>query len=269
MTFLLDAERARAYQFLCDHPTGSTRSWAAQLGWKPAKLSRFLAKLEEKDLATVETHGNYGSTFLPSRPASPRIAASRGVSPVSSAVVVNTQLDKVPRYGLTPEEEKRLGDAMRLIDELNRSLTAKFGDGYVAACREKFRKDGIPRDNLGSLDAAKRILKLVPVDRAISLVWEAGMAFQPEQTGGDLPHSLGHPFIPKYVVNEYRKIERALARGQLSLLFVESPNPPVVYGARKTEPAPASKPVSTEELARGREEYRRIANSKTMPQRMG
>lgn len=253
MTLLADPENAKAYQTLCDHPRGSTRAWATKAGWTHSKMVRFLDALKRAGLGEVVKLPR-GSLFR-TVPNCSETFRNSGY-PVSSAVVVETQIEKLPRYGASPKEEEQLRGAIKLVAELNRALAAKFDKGYSP----------IRLDNLGSIAAAKRILKTVPVDRAVALVWEAGMAFTPDKTGGDLPRSLGHPFITKYVCNEYRKIERALARGQLSLLFVESSKPPVVYGARKQEERPPAKPES---LTAGVEAFRVLANSKAKPQRMG
>ncbi len=137
-----------------------------------------------------------------------------------------------------------------------------------SALSTKFRGPFIPLDNLGSITAAKKILKVVPLDRAVALTWEAGVAFTPDKTGGDWPRSLGHPFIVKYVINEYRRIERELARGQLSLLFVERTGSPApVYGARKQD-VDNPQPAKPETIARVAEEFRAIATGHHKPQRM-
>ena len=191
-------------------------------------MERFLLQLRALSLARIEV-GLKGSTFIPGG-VSDASRTRPGAYLGSTAV---QELDKLPRYGATPAETEQLSASIKLVAEMNRALSAKFERGYSP----------IPLDNLGSIAAAKKILKVVPIERALALVFEACMSFTPDKTGGDLPRSLGHPFILKYVINEYRRIERELARGQLSLLFVErTGSPGHVYGARRPDvddPPPA------------------------------
>jgi hypothetical protein len=233
----------------------------------------FLKNLERLQLARVERLP-HGSLFVPVSGCaeSCQPVSGRAVADLASSAV--QELDKLPRYGATPNEEKQLREAMKLIAEMNRAAKGKFDGDYTP----------VPLDNLGSIAAAKKILRVVPFDRAVSLVFEACMAFTPDKTGGDLPRSLGHPFITKYVVNEYRRIERELSRGQLSLLFVERADPPRVYGARKPQVDEKTladcqafadhllehaTPEQVEKaLAEARQEFERIAGSPVKPRRL-
>jgi hypothetical protein len=126
----------------------------------------------------------------------------------------------------------------------------------------------IPEDNRGSIAAATKILRVVPVKRAIALLEAAVRLFNPSATGGEPLRSLGHPFITRYVVNEFRRTERDLAQGQLTLLFVERAGPPPhVFGSKKL-PAEAEPPPATPEaITAGREEFLRIASGQQPPPR--
>lgn len=265
--FLTDSENAKAYLALCDHPRGSTRAWAAKAGWTHSRMRSFLQNLTRLELAKVEKLP-HGSLFVPvSTCAKSCEDVSTCATPyLASSAVQAVKADKLPRYGEAPGSVENLpadeAEQIRLVVELNAALTAKFDGAYTE----------ILLDNWGSLQAAKKILKLVPVDRAVTLVREAAFAFTPDKTGGELPHSLGHPFLCKYVMNEWRRIKRDLERGQLPFLFVEQSAPRTVYGSRAAvaPPAEAEKPkppalAGEKEIEQGRAEMLSLASSPLKP----
>jgi hypothetical protein len=92
--------------------------------------------------------------------------------------------------------------------------------------------------------------------------------FNPSATGGEPLRSLGHPFITRYVVNEFRRTERELAQGQLSLLFVERAGPPLhVFGSKVLPTEPEQPPATPESIAQGRAEFERMAAASERPAR--
>jgi hypothetical protein len=214
--FLESPENARAFKILSDHPRGSTRAWAKELGWTSSKTERFLLRLKAAGLAIVRSTQK-GSVFVPTVGVSD---ASRTRLAADVLDVRSNSLD-VSRYDDLPKAKKPAAtrpiadpDDVRLI----RAANAVFAD----------RKwDTISEDNFGSLKAAKKILAQVPVDRAIPLLESACRVFNPSKTGGDVPRSLGHPFFAKHVVGEWKRLQQQLASGQLSMLFVEDAQPPV------------------------------------------
>lgn len=140
----------------------------------------------------------------------------------------------------------------------------------VAANRvlEQREWEPIPEDNRGSIAAATKILRVVPVKRAITLLEAAVRQFNPSATGGEPLRSLGHPFITRYVVNEFRRTERELAQGQLSLLFVERTGPPPhVFGSKVLPTEPEHPPATAESIAQGRAEFERMAAASERPAR--
>lgn len=249
---LSDQENARAYQTLCDCPSGSTRSWAAKAGWTKSRMERFLLQLRADSLARIDT-GPMGSIFVPLGVSD---TVPDSVSDSTPYLGSKSDSDKVPRYGESPRQAKADGpapdvDVALLIATANVVLTER-------------EWETLRPDNFGSIAGAKKILATVPIDRAIPLLEAAVRAFNPSSTGGDTLKSLGHPFITRYVINEYRRRERELTAGQLPILFVEG-KPLHVYGARKHDERPPAKP---ETIAAGVDEFRAIATSAHKPQRM-
>lgn len=241
--FLTDPDNAKAYQTLCDCPSGSTRSWATKAGWTRSRMERFLLRLKAEGLARVERTVE-GSRFLPLLSETVSETLSQTVSRYlgSTAVAVTPALDKVPRYGEAPSgRQQPIADAddIRLIVASNEIL--KDRDWQT-----------ISEDNRGSLAGAAKILKAVPFDRAVPLLEAAIRQFNPSATGGEPLRSLGHPFITRYVINEYRRLERDLSRGQLPLLFVERTGPSAhVYGARRVAQPQDAPPAGPEHIAAG------------------
>lgn len=236
--FLTDPDNAKAYQLLCDQPRGSSRAWATKAGWTHSRMVRFIEALKAEGLCRVETLPRRGgSLFVPTVGVPKRSETFRSPDVVLDKSNSN---NKVPRYAVTA------ADCIELIVAANRVL-------------EQREWEPIPEDNRGSIAAATKILRDVPVKRAIALLEAAVRLFNPSATGGEQLRSLGHPFITKYVVNEFRRTERELAQGQLSLLFVERTGPPPqVFGARKPS-EPEKPPATADSIAQGRAEFERIA----------
>ncbi len=250
---LQDPDNAKAYQTLCDNPRGSTRAWADKAGWTHSKMVRFLDALKRAGIAEI-TKLSRGSLF--------RTVPKRSETFRPADLGSKSESDKVPRYGDSPagtEQPAPIADApeARIIAMLNSALSNRWNIS-------------ISYDHRGSIAAAQKILRAVPVDRAVALIWEAGMAFTPDKTGGDLPRSLGHPFFVKYVINEYRRAQRDLERGQLSMVFVERVEHRPVYGARKetsSSPTPELPRAQPETIDNVAQDWRAIANSPTPPRR--
>lgn len=193
--------REEALSDLLANPAGSVRDWAKRWGWSKSSTHRFLKELERDHVFTFSC-GKPGTVGT-------RVPKSGTLKPDSSAVSVPKScylgtLDKlqVPRYERSLETD-------RLITALNEGLTVGLG--------KQFKKP-IKGDNRGSIQAAGKILAKVPLDRAVDLVGQAGRIFNPSHSGGKMPRSLGHPFFTRFVFNESKRIDRALAKEQLELL---------------------------------------------------
>jgi len=223
-------------------------------------MERFLLRLKAEGLARIEVSLD-GSTFVPM--GVPDASRTRPAPYLGSKAV--TALDKVPRYADAPTQRQQPiadPDDVRLIAAANEIL------------EEHHKWPAILLDNRGSIVGAQKMLKIVPVDRAIPLLQQAVRFFNPSATDGEPLRSLGHPFITRYVINEYRRTQRDLAGGQLSMLFVERTSPPIhVYGGRdavapldeveKPEPPPAT----PEAITAGRAEFERLAAQRERPAR--
>lgn len=232
--FLSIPENAKAYQTLCDCPSGSIRSWAAKAGWTRSRMERFLLQLRAAGLATLDV-GLKGSTFVPKGGVPD---ASRTETRPAADLGSKSESDKVPRYGEAEVE---------LIRAANVVLAERAWDL-------------IPENNRGSLAGAKKILQIVPFDRAKPLLEAAVRLFNPSATGGGALRSLGHPFITRYVINEHRRVERDLDRGQMPIVFMDRVAGRPVYGARKFEALPAKvEPVDWRAIATGKEKPQRMA----------
>ncbi len=233
--FLSIAEHEKAFHILCDSPNGSTRSWAAQLGWSPSKVERFLKNLKTHGLAEIERIGNYGSVF---RPVSARTGPSRPVSAVS---------DRSTKERLTASDTKERAakhtpaeiEAARPYIEIANEILAKFSD---------FKP--IKFDSPASIAAALKMIALAGGDRGLEYFRLALHEYQPHKSGGDAPFSLAHPYFLKRVRRRAATYDRELASGQLSITFVEKSEPRPVYGKRRRAPdsgphidAPRSQPT--------------------------
>lgn len=248
--FLTDPDNAKAYQHLCDQPRGSSRAWAKQTGWTHSKMVRFIEALKAEGLCRIEPRRG-GSLFVPICATVPKRSET-----FRNADVLDTKSNSKPpvsRYGEAPGTKQQPIaelDELRLIAAANEVL---FQRKWTA----------ISLDNFGSLKAAKKMLAVVPCDRAIPLLEQAVRLFNPSATDGEPLRSLGHPFITRYVINEFRRTERDLAQGQLSMFFVERTSPPQhVVGSKvlPTEAEPAL--VSPEEISAARAEIERLRPAK-------
>lgn len=237
---LTDPDNAKAYQLLCDCPSGSIRSWATKAGWTNSRMERFLLRLKAEGLARIERTVE-GSKFIPLLSETVSETLPEAPSRYLGITATTTAVDNVPRYAMSA------ADCIELIVAANRVL-------------EQREWEPIPEDNRGSIAAATKILRVVPVKRAITLLEQAVRLFNPSATGGEPLRSLGHPFVTRYVVNEFRRTERELAQGQLSLLFVERTGPPPhVFGSKVLPIEPEKPPATLESIAAGRAEFERIA----------
>ena len=217
--FLADPANQKAYQALVDCPRGSSRAWATQADWTHSRMRTFLKNLVVLGLARI-VKLPHGSLFEPVS------TCANLCEPVSTCAIPylgsKSNCDKVPRYvGSNGGTEKPVAESAEaaLIEALNLGILENFRDFHP-----------IPATNRGSIAAAKRILKVVPLERAERLVREAGRIFTPDKTGGDLPRSLGHPFFTRYAINESKRIDRESAAEQLPLIpavnmQVERPKP--------------------------------------------
>lgn len=209
-------------------------------------MVRFIQTLKAEGLCRIETLPHRGgSLFVPTLGVPKRSETFRRHDVVLDKSNSNNE---VPRYAVTA------ADCVELIVAANRILQQR-------------EWEPIPEDNRGSITAATKILRVVPVDRAISLLEAAVRLFNPSATGGEQLRSLGHPFITKYVINEFRRTERDLVQGQLTLLFVERTGPPQqVFGARKPS-EPEKPPATADTIAAATDEFRRIASGDQPPPR--
>jgi hypothetical protein len=219
--FLADPPNAAAYQTLCDCPRGSTRAWAAKAGWTHSRMRTFVKNLIKLGLARVEELP-HGSLFVSVE--NPVSTCANLCEPVSTCakpyLIAGKKLDKVPRYAeqrATSKTREPTADEARLIDALNTGLTDAGFKGVEA--------------HRWTLSAAQKILAKIPLDRAALLITEAGRQFNPSQTGGNPPWSLGHPFFTKYVLNESKRLDREEAKQQLPLPLMQ------VQDGGRAEPA--------------------------------
>jgi hypothetical protein len=259
-TYLQDPERGRAYAHLIEHPYGTLRTWATAIGWTTGKMQRFLASLSRYRLGEI-TATKHGTSFTPSDPKVHRLASVRtDVHRCASAPYLGTRSGLTgSRYGGTPGPK---GDgttappgqdsgAELLITALNEVMRHRFDENFAP----------IRSDHRGSIRAAERIIAAgVPLEDAIVIVRQRAMAFTPDRTGGGLPHSLGHPFLAKGTIDEWRRKERD--RQQLPLLpqldmAVQRTAPPA-RGSTMLPPEPELRPATPEQLAAFRAEYDRV-----------
>lgn len=270
--YLQDPERARAYAHLIEHPYGTLRTWATAIGWTTGKMQRFLASLSRYRLGEI-TADKHGTSFTPRDPKVHRLAsACTDVHRCASAPYLGTGSGLTgSRYGGTPPDLKGDGatapspavaGAELMIAALNEEMRYKFGDSYAP----------IRSDHRGSHKAAERIAAAgIPIEDAVQLVRERARQYTPDRTGG-LPHSLGHPYLAKGAIDEWRRRERD--RQQLPLL------PQLDMAIERS--APVAQAVGSTMLPRepdrtrgdpavidaGAQEWRAIANSDNRPQRM-
>lgn len=208
--YLIEPDHERVYQLLCDCPRGTTPAWATKASWTEAKMRHFINKLQEHGLAEVTRVGNVRFFKRIRRTATHCDTVRDTVTPYLGS---KSDSDKVPRYVGTKSGREKIpptSEQSRLIDAMKAGLSERF---------DSFEPSSLDHD--ASTIAAKKILAIVPVDRAEQLLLQAARIYTPDKAGGTLPYSLGHPFFQKYAINEWRRIERELEQGQLSMLFLE------------------------------------------------
>jgi hypothetical protein len=260
--YLQDPERARAYAHLIEHPFGSLRTWATALSWTTGKVQRFIATLRREHLGEILAT-KHGTSFTPSDPNVHRLASMCiDVHRCASAPYLGTGSGLTgSRYGEAPEANGNGATAPPghdsgaelLITALNEVMRHRFDENFAP----------IRSDHRGSIKAAERIIGAgVPLEDAIVIVRQRAMAFTPDRTGGGLPHSLGHPFLAKGTIDEWRRRERD--REQLTLLpkleMEVERTPPPPAGSSPLPPEPDRPPATTEQLAAFRAEFDRAAN---------
>lgn len=211
-------------------------------------MERFILQLKADHLARIHV-STKGSTFIPLSVSD--ASRTRPATHLGSKSLDNFQ---VPRYGEAPSEKKQ---------------PATPGDEQlITAANGVLRDRGWPEISEyynGSITAAKKILRSVPIDRAVPLVEEAVRLFNPASTGGELLKSLGHPFITTYVIKEFRRQQRD--RDQLPLLpqlemSIERSVP------RQIDREPDRPPAPPETVDTVGQEWRAIANSSHRPKRI-
>jgi hypothetical protein len=267
-TYLQDPERARAYAHLIEHPYGSLRTWSTAIGWTTGKMQRFLASLSRYRLGEIAA-SKHGTSFTPSDPKVHRLVSVRtDVHRCASAPDLGTGSGlTASRCGVPPERDGNGATALGptdagaelLITALNEEMRAKFGANFAP----------ISTDHRGSIRAALRIAVAgIPLDQAIGVVRRRARAYTPDRTGGDLPRSLGHPYLARGTIDEWRREQRD--RQQLPLLpqldmAVERSAP---VGIRMLPNAEIDRTPDPAAIDAGVQEFREIANSSLRPQRM-
>lgn len=249
---LLDPDNAKAYQTLCDNPRGSTRAWATKAGWTHSKMVRFLEFLKKEELCRIDPR-RPGSLFIPTVPKRSETFRNADVLDIKS-----NSLD-VSRYGDLKGRKKPLP----IADPDGARLIAAMNAGFARRPESNWKR--ISEDNYGSLRAAAKILSKVPVDRAVPLVEDACMKFNPTHSrDGEWPHSLGHPFFHRFVVGAWRAAQKDLEVGQLNILFVETA-PKYQEYVPPAPDLPIAKPETIDSVAR---EWRQVAGSPIPPRRL-
>lgn len=214
--FLTVPDHAKAYQTLCDRPSATTRSWAEQLGWTQTKLLTFLRTLRKHGLGEAHRIGKSGSVFIPAKRSELIRTDPKRSEPTyldnSSGLTATRCGDKSPTVE-KPRKWEVVPGADKLIEKLNSVMMRRFEGSYLP----------IPLDNGPAHRAAKSILgsARIPLDEAIELVRVRAEQYTPDKTGGDLPHSLGHPWFSKLLIAEWRRQQRDKDQLRLTLLSVE------------------------------------------------
>jgi hypothetical protein len=218
-------------------------------------MRTFLIHLEKFELGKVEILPR-GSLFIPT--VRQRATACETVRQCATADVLDVKSNclDVSRSGEAPAMKQ----PQPIADPDGARLIAAMNGVFKQRLESTWRP--ILEDNYGSLAAAAKILARVPVDRAVPLVEEACVRFNPSHSGGEWPRSLGHPFFYRYVVGAWRASQKDLESGQLNMLFVEST--PRYKEYVPAADLPKAKPETIDTVA---EDWRAIANSPTPPRR--
>lgn len=203
--FLSIPEHQRAFHILSEHPRGSTRAWAKELGWSPSRLERFLQNLAKRGLAEIERVGNYGSVF---RPVPPRSAAYR---PVPVAYLGSSSKST----GLTASRYAEAKDVEKPSD-----ADKELARPYIETANEILKRfsdfKAIRYDNVSSVKAALQMQAAAGGDRGMGYFRLALNEYQPHRSDGDAPKSLAHPFFLRSV--RRRAVLYNRDREQLSLM---------------------------------------------------
>jgi hypothetical protein len=257
--FLSAPLNAAAYQTLCDCPRGSTRAWAAKAGWTHSKMRTFIKNLTKLGLARVEELPHGSLFMIVEKPVSTCANLCEPVSTCAKPYLkAGKKLDKVPRYA-----ERKGGTATAGQTREPTPEEAQLIDAANLALRETLPGFSGIELHRWTIAAAEKILAKIPLERAVKLAYEAGRKFNPSQSGGDPPYSLGHPFLTRYVFNESRRIDRAEAKEEakqqlpLPLMSVETggsqPHAPAIASRLRIKDTADETP---EEIAAAFEEFR-------------
>lgn len=251
--FLLDPDRARAYRILCDHPSGSTRSWADQIGWTRAQVRGFLAALTKFGLAEVTPLGRLGSVFRPGETGLDRAPLGEtGRDRATEPVYPRAPTDVLGSSGLTASR-----CALARVDVDNCAELA------ITAANDPFRGLSewwpISLDHQGSHVMVEGWLgKGIPPEDIVRLVAMRARKWNIEKAGGP-PRSLGAPWFKNGVPADWRMEKVEAARGQLSLVLLtqektaavptlEARQPSALESGPPPTPPQPSVPLSPETL---------------------
>lgn len=146
--YLRAPDRARAFEHLSANPSGDTRTWAEELGWKRGKLLRFLDGVRRYQLADIET-SRFGSRFRPcagainsSGPKADQNATGAGPwSDRSATTLGSAGVTRVTgpseRKAKRPSVSHTAGDAVpwssiavRMIPVMNEEFSRLLGEAY-------------------------------------------------------------------------------------------------------------------------------------------
>lgn len=209
--FLIEPVRAQAFAYLCANPNGSRAKWAKALGWTPSKVQRFIDALVRFKLAETETTAYY-TVFRPLvEPVSSRSGTDpKPVSNRSAARQAHLEASRsgfsVSRYKGAPANGGN-AEAMTCIAIVNEVLGSNFKGSY----------DPISPDNFGSHNAVAGWLAAgMPLEAMTRLLRMKAAVFNPEKSGGRLPHSLG--YFTKWMLREWAIEQRQIP---LPLMTVE------------------------------------------------
>lgn len=189
--YLRDRERARAFDLIGRNPCGTEREWAATLGWKRSKVTRFLVAIEKCGLAEVERTA-YGTRV--------RIRSGPGPQPnhVGRALGDNGDPETVQLRTIVEPSAGRLetlatkntrprdldGDVdypRALISVMNKELGRRFPSEYKP----------VLEDNFASIQAASRLQTEFPLAEVIRVLEASIRLFNPSKHGkGKLPGTL-------------------------------------------------------------------------------
>lgn len=212
--FLLDPDRARAYRILCDHPSGSTRSWADQIGWTHKRMRGFLASLTKFGLGEVRALGKQGSVFEPC-PIVPDRAPSCPTVPEGTGE---------PFYPCAPTDVLGSSGLTASRCALARVDVDNCAELAITAANDPFRGLSewwpISLDHQGShITVEGWLAKGIPPEAIVRLVAMRARKWNMDKAGGP-PRSLGAPWFKNGVPADWRMEKIEAARGQLALVLL-------------------------------------------------